>query len=156
MKLSKFSLLSLVALTAILIAGLSAIGADEATDDTAGLKPESEKVQPIEEPAAPGVEEELPLPDVFTPPEVELGCTSQSCGNTGTLYGYGGSCAAAKDALDDKMTDAAYDICPGVVTGITRNYGSCTSGSPIAECKYSGNADISCKICDGQSCGLQF
>ncbi|MEM9556540.1 MAG: hypothetical protein AAGC60_19940 [Acidobacteriota bacterium] len=83
-------------------------------------------------------------------------CTSMYCGNTGTKYGYGNSCSAAKTDLDSVLSAAAYSLCPGVVTGIDRNYGGCSGGSPIAECKYSGNADIYCKICPGQSCFLEW
>lgn len=93
-----------------------------------------------------------PPPNLEPPPAIEASCHTEDCGNTGTLYGYGNSCTTARADLDAEINAAADWICPGVVTGIVRHYGSCTSGWPVAECKYSGDADIECKICPGEAC----
>ncbi len=81
-------------------------------------------------------------------PALKAGCTSQACGNTGTKVGTGGDCAAAEANLRSQLSAAAYEICPGVVTGLTVHVGACQSGT----CDTPGNADVSCKICTGQSC----
>lgn len=152
MKLFKISVLSFVVLSAVLVGGLTGIGAVETAEDETLPQPQAEESVPVEEPAPSAEETGLPADDLFAPPAAEASCQSQACGNTGNLYGYGSNCTNAKNDVSSEMTAAAYEICPGIVTGITRNFGSCTSGSPIAECKYSGNADISCKICPGMSC----
>ena len=85
-----------------------------------------------------------------TPSPVEQSCHAEDCGNTGTLYGYGATCTAAKADLDSEIGDASYSICPGVVTGVDRHYVACIELN--GQCRYEGNADIECKICPGQFC----
>lgn len=79
-------------------------------------------------------------------------CRAEGCGNTGTKYGYGNSCSAARSDLEAVLDAASRSICPGIVIAVDINYGQCTGGGSIAECKFSGNADITCKLCTGQSC----
>ncbi len=160
MNLPKIALLSLVILSTAMIGGWNAIIAAESNDSETSANAEDPVLMTPADPPAQDLEPstqnlkpldlEPPAPDLELPPAVEASCHTEDCGNTGTLYGWGANCTTAKADLNGEMTDAAYEICPGIVTGIDRNYGDCVEEN--GQCKYSGNADIECKICPGLFC----
>ncbi len=96
-------------------------------------------------------------PPLESAPIVETSCWTEDCGNTGTLWGEGpepGCNNGARADLNSNLYDAALNICPGVVTGMTYHYdNNCTGvGAAPGNCRESGNADVECKICPGQYC----
>ena len=95
--------------------------------------------------------------DLEPPPKVEASCRKEACGNTGTLWGIGPAgvpdCVNARTDLVSKISAAANDICPGPVTGVTHHYDDNCQSAGGGNCTESGNADVECKICPGQSCG---
>ncbi len=151
--------LTLLILSIAVLGGWNSISAAEA--DIAQATTEKPLLTNSEEPLgqdldAPAQDLELPVPDLELPPKVEASCHTEDCGNTGRLWGVGppGSpdCVNARADLDSKIGAAANNICPGVVTGITRHFeNDCKRVG--SNCTESGNADIECKICPGQSCG---
>lgn len=96
--------------------------------------------------------EVLDLEQLLEPEVIQTACTTQYCGRTGIRYGYGSTCATAQAALDNELWNAAAAICPGTILGVSEIYGSCVEAN--GQCRYDGRADVTCKICDGQSCPL--
>ncbi len=152
---------TLLILSIFVLIGWSGLSVAEA--DKAQMKTETPLLMSSEEPSAQdrstsAQDLALPVPDLEAPPKVEASCYTQDCGNTGKLWGIGPAgvpdCVNARADLNSKMTAEAYNICPGVVTGITHNYDDNCQSAGGGNCKESGNADIECKICPGQSCLL--
>ena len=148
---------TLLILSVAVLIGWSGISAAEA--DKAQTTPENPLLTSSDQPlprdlGSPAQDLELPVPDLGLPPAVEASCWKQDCGNTGTRWGVGPEpgCAVARSNLNSNLWAAALRICPGPVTGITYHYDNNCQGAGPGYCKESGNADVECKICPGQSC----
>ncbi len=154
-----------VILTIVMLSGWTISYAAQVGDDGSAATPgqasadESAQLPGLASPAeAPLPLAESPLLGLETPLAFKAGgCHTENCGNTGQKTGQsvgpGASCTAALADLNSKIRAAADSICPGVVTGITRDF-TINDCEPDGHCDWVivGSADIECKVCPGLFC----